>query len=68
MQGESIEMPAQERTTARHRRGATMVEYIIVIGLVALLAIAAFKFFGEKVGNKIKSQGNAVEKINDTAP
>lgn len=42
-----------------------LVEYLIVIGLVALLAIAAFNTFGTSVKNKITNQASAVDGIND---
>lgn len=43
--------------------GANLVEYIILVGVVALLSIAAFTFFGEKVQGKVKEQGGKVEQI-----
>jgi pilus assembly protein Flp/PilA len=48
------------------RRGAGMTEYIILIGVIALLALAAFNIFGEQVHDKIEAQGNTVDDINDT--
>ena len=33
----------------RDNRGANLVEYIILVGVIALIAIAGFKIFGEKV-------------------
>ena len=45
------------------RRGANSVEYIILVGVVALGALAAFSEFGSKVSEKTKSQGGAVEGI-----
>jgi Flp pilus assembly pilin Flp len=47
-------------------RGANMVEYIILVGVVALLAIVAFKFFNASVQAKIKGQGETVNQINAT--
>lgn len=44
-------------------RGANLVEYIILVGVVALLSIAAFKIFGGKVQQKIQEQGDKVEQI-----
>jgi Flp pilus assembly pilin Flp len=44
--------------------GANMVEYIILVGVIALIAIAGFKFFGNKVNEKINQQSDAVEDIN----
>jgi Flp pilus assembly pilin Flp len=48
----------------RDQRGAGMVEYIILVGVVALLAIAAFKFFNTSVKNKVNQQAQTVQGIN----
>ena len=34
------------------RKGQTMVEYIIIIALIAISLIAVFSYFGGAVGNK----------------
>ena len=47
----------------RDKRGAGMTEYIILVGVIALLAIAAFKIFGSKVSSKIQQQSTSVEKV-----
>ncbi len=47
----------------RDRRGAGMTEYIILVGVIALLAIAAFRFFGKSVSTKIGQQAGTVDKI-----
>ena len=44
-------------------RGAGFVEYIILVGLVALFCIAAYTTFGGQVGAKVEEQGTAVEGI-----
>ena len=36
----------------RMRKGQTMVEYIIIISLVAIALIAVFSYFGKAVGKK----------------
>jgi Flp pilus assembly pilin Flp len=41
-------------------RGANMVEYIILVGVVAILAMAGFKVFGSKVQTEIQGQGTTV--------
>jgi Flp pilus assembly pilin Flp len=51
----------------RDRRGANLVEYIILVGVVALLAIGAFKTFGGELSTKIGNQATTVQGINDTA-
>lgn len=48
-------------------KGANMVEYIILVGVIALIAIAGFKMFGGKVQEKIEQQAGSVGGINGTA-
>jgi Flp pilus assembly pilin Flp len=49
----------------RDRRGAGMTEYIILVGVIALLAIAAFRFFGKSVSDKIQKQSETVKMIEE---
>jgi pilus assembly protein Flp/PilA len=49
-------------------RGANMVEYIILVGVVAILAIAGFKYFGSSVTAKIQQQGDTVNGVQGTTP
>ncbi len=49
------------------RRGANLVEYIILVGVIALIAIAGFKMFGGKVREKVDQQAGSVGQINGTA-
>jgi pilus assembly protein Flp/PilA len=51
----------------RDQRGANLVEYIILVGVVALLAIGAFKSFGGELKTKIGNQATTVQGINDSA-
>jgi pilus assembly protein Flp/PilA len=44
-------------------RGANMVEYIILVGVVAILAMAGFKYFGKNVNNEISLQAHTVDQI-----
>lgn len=44
-------------------RGANLVEYIILVGVVALIALAGFKIFGQKVNDKVKDQSDKVQGI-----
>jgi Flp pilus assembly pilin Flp len=50
----------------RDTRGANMVEYILLVGVVALISIAAFTKFGGKVQEKIREQGISVGEINSS--
>ena len=47
----------------RDTRGANMVEYIVLVGVVALLAMAGFKTFGGELKTKITTQGTTVQGI-----
>ncbi|HYO97914.1 MAG TPA: hypothetical protein VER33_25590 [Polyangiaceae bacterium] len=47
-------------------RGAGMVEYIILVGLVALFCIGAYKTFGTSVTDKVKEQATEVGNIGAT--
>jgi len=47
----------------RDNAGANLVEYIILVGVIALVAIAGFKIFGEKVDKKVQDQASKVEQI-----
>ena len=40
-----------------------MTEYIILVGVIALLSIAAFRFFGKSVSEKIDKQAGTVKNI-----
>ena len=48
-------------------RGANMVEYIVLVGVVALIAIAGFKLFGTNVEQKIRGQATAVAGVSQGA-
>ena len=45
---------------ARTSRGQGMTEYIIILGLIAIAAIAAFSFFGQTVRGQIAGMANEV--------
>src|SRR5687768_13758760 len=42
------------------RRGASLVEYLIVVGCVALLAFGGWAAFGRAVDDKIRAQADCV--------
>ena len=42
------------------QRGANLVEYIILVGVVALMSIFAFRKFGFKVQGKVDSHSGVV--------
>ena len=49
------------RNFVRSTRGANMVEYIILVGVVALLAVVGFKAFSTSVSTTVTNQGNSVK-------
>ncbi len=51
----------------RDTRGANMVEYIILVGVVALISIAAFKAYQFQVRGKVAKQATTVHGINDSS-
>jgi pilus assembly protein Flp/PilA len=51
----------------RDQRGATLIEYVLLIGVVALLAIGGFKTFGGSIKKKIGEQAAAVDGVNGAA-
>jgi hypothetical protein len=44
-------------------RGAGLVEYIVVIGVVALVAVAGFRVFGTKTYSKVRTAGDDVANL-----
>ena len=45
------------------RRGASFIEYIIVVGLVAIIAISAFQTFGQTVVQKLQQETQGLEQV-----
>ena len=46
---------------ARDRRGAAITEYIIIVGLIAIIAIGAYKAFGSAISSKVDSQTQKIK-------
>jgi pilus assembly protein Flp/PilA len=44
----------------RDEEGQGMTEYILIVLLIAIVAIAAFKYFGKKVGTTVKDAANTL--------
>ena len=51
------------KSLLRDTRGAGFVEYIILVGLVALFCIVAYQAFGQTVADKVSEQAEAVQGI-----
>jgi pilus assembly protein Flp/PilA len=54
------------RNFLRATRGANMVEYIILVGVVALLAVVGFKAFSKSVSTTVTNQGTSVTNADNT--
>jgi Flp pilus assembly pilin Flp len=50
----------------RNDKGATLMEYVMLAGLIAIVAFAGFKAFGSNLKAKISGQAAAVDAIPDT--
>ena len=44
----------------RRSRGQGLVEYILIVALIAILVIAALKFFGKKVGDSYEKSAETI--------
>lgn len=44
-------------------RGASFMEYVVLVGLIAIVCIAAYQAFGEAIGTKVEEFGNTVSGI-----
>ena len=51
------------RALIQDKRGANMVEYIIVVAVIALIAIAAFRTFGTTLNTKVSTKAGQVGAI-----
>jgi Flp pilus assembly pilin Flp len=51
------------RRLVRDRQGGALVEYMIVTGVVALLALGAFRAFGTDVSTTVRAQGANIAKF-----
>jgi len=49
----------------KNTRGGEFIEYCVICGVVALLAITAFTTFGQDVQSKITEEGGKVSGIQD---
>ena len=55
-----LALARSSKKLVKDTRGANMVEYIVLVGVVALLAMAGFKTFGGELKTKITTQGTQV--------
>jgi Flp pilus assembly pilin Flp len=59
---------ARKLHLARDTRGGGVVEYVILIGCIAILAYAGFKAFGDQVSGQIKGQTTTLKAIPTASP
>ena len=54
--------------TKKLKKGQTMVEYIIIVALIAIALVGIFSFFGKTVHKKVKGAAETLteEKASDT--
>jgi Flp pilus assembly pilin Flp len=43
----------------RNRRGQTMAEYVLIVGAIAIVAIAAYALFGRNLANNVNHTNSA---------
>lgn len=55
------------RRFAKSTRGANLVEYIMLVGLIAILCIVAFNQFGDSIRAKINQEKSSIDGINATS-
>jgi Flp pilus assembly pilin Flp len=55
--------PKSSRTFMRDQRGLTTVEYIIVLGLIAVVGIAAWQQFGETLIGEVEAADGYISDV-----
>ena len=48
-------------TAHRNKKGQTMLEYIIIVALIAISLIAVFTYFGKATANKVAGAAAAID-------
>jgi pilus assembly protein Flp/PilA len=51
---------AYQSRFVRHEEGASMVEYALLVALIAVVVIAAALFLGQQIGDKFSDVGNTI--------
>jgi Flp pilus assembly pilin Flp len=60
---ESEKMRTFIQRLRKDTRGANLVEYVLLVGLMAIICLAVFKLFGEKIKEKISGYSDTVDQI-----
>ena len=55
-------------TARRHERGASLVEYALLVALIAVVCIAAVTFLGNSSSDKLGGAGVAIENRGQQCP
>jgi pilus assembly protein Flp/PilA len=56
-------MTLASKTLVQDTRGANLVEYMMLVGLIAIIALVGFGKFGSAVNKKIEGQAGKVGTI-----
>jgi pilus assembly protein Flp/PilA len=56
-------MTLASKTLVKDTRGANLVEYILLVGLVAIVCLVGFRTFGQTANDKIQEQADSVNGI-----
>ena len=56
-------MKLASKNLLQDKRGANLVEYIILVGVIALLCLVAFRQFGTAVQGRVEAQTSQVNSI-----
>ena len=57
-----------KQTVVTQEKGATMVEYALMVALIAVVAIAAVTFLGNEVSDSFSNIGNTLNNTQQTLP
>ena len=49
-----------ERRSSRREHGASLVEYVLLIALIALVTLLSLRFFGSSRDNSLSRSGSAL--------
>jgi len=55
---------ASVATRTRSERGASMVEYALLVGLIAVVAVLAVTFLGNGISGLFSHAGNSINNVN----
>jgi uncharacterized protein (UPF0333 family) len=58
--------PVAETEVPSHRRGATSMEYLLVLSLILVVAIMGIDYFGQSTKNTTKKANDAIQNATKT--